>query len=326
MRHNEAGKEIDLSICVPCFNEESCIELFYDNVCRVLEKLSKSSEKMRTEFIFVDDGSTDSTLFILQRLSKKNDHVRYVSFSRNFGKESALLAALDRARGDIVVVMDVDMQDPPSLLPKLWEAVVSGNCDIARVRRVNRKGEPYVRSWFARRFYGLANRLMDVDIVDGARDYIVMNRAAVEALLRMREFNRFFKGMAGWIGFKVAWFDYENAERAAGDTKWSFFGLVSYAVDGIAAFSTKPLVVSSIFGVMCSGLAVLLILLLVVRTLIFGDPVAGWPSMICIFLFVGGIQLLCLGILGQYVAKTYLEVKHRPIYLIREESQTHPDT
>ncbi|MCL2259851.1 MAG: glycosyltransferase [Fibromonadales bacterium] len=303
-----------LSIIIPCFNEEASISLFYEDMLKMLTSLN-----IPIEFIFVDDGSKDNTLNVLHELSNKDERVHYISFSRNFGKEAAMLAGLQKARGKFAVTMDADLQDPPSLIPKMLEIVTSGEYDCAGTRRVNRKGEPLIRSFFARRFYALMKRLTDIEVVDGARDFRLMNRIYLNALLTMQERNRFSKGIFPWLGFKTKWLEYENIERTTGETKWSFWNLLWYSFDGIIAFSSKPLAIASILGILLFLVSISLIVLVVTRKIMLGDPVAGWASTICIILFCSGIQLFSVGILGQYLAKTYTEVKQRPNYLIREE-------
>ena len=305
-----------LSIIVPAYNEQEALPLFY----RAIKKIENTIEAVDLELIFIDDGSKDNTLEIIKKIAEEDRMVHYVSFSRNFGKEAAIYAGLEHANGDYVVIMDADLQDPPELLPEMLGYLQSGEYQCVATRRVDRKGEPPIRSWFARRFYRLMNRISDTDIVDGARDYQMMTRRVVESILSMREYNRFSKGIFGWVGFKRKWIEFENAERIAGETKWSFFKLLLYAIDGIVAFSTFPLTLVSIFGLIMCMVAFLFIIVIIVRTLIFGDPTSGWPSMVCIILLVSGIQLSCLGIIGQYMAKTYLETKQRPIYLVKEEN------
>ena len=303
-----------LSLVVPAFNEEQALPIFYDEVLSVEKDLSG----VELEFLFVDDGSKDKTLEVLRELNQRDSRVHYVSFSRNFGKEAAIYAGLENATGDYVAILDADLQDPPALLPEMLRIVTEEDYECVGTRRVNRKGEPAIRSWFARQFYKIMNKISSTDIVDGARDFQLMSRKVVNAILSMGEYNRFSKGIFGWVGFKRKWLEYENIERAAGETKWSFWGLFIYALDGILAFSTAPLVISSVMGMLFCLTAFFFIVFIVVRTLLFGDPTAGWPSMICILLLVSGVQLLCIGILGQYVAKTYLETKRRPLYLVQE--------
>jgi len=304
-----------LSIVVPCYNEQEAAPIFYDTVHGMEDKLSS----VELEFIFVDDGSKDGTLDVLRGLHAKDERVHYVSFSRNFGKEAGIYAGLEKSTGDYVVIMDVDLQDPPALLPEMLSYIESGEYERVATRRVDRKGEPPIRSWFARKFYKLMNKISSADIVDGARDYQMMTRKVVDAILAMGEYNRFSKGIFGWVGFKSKWLEFENVERVAGETKWSFWKLFIYAIDGIVAFSTAPLIMASVFGVIMCLVAFIFILVIIVKTLILGDPTSGWPSMVCIILLVSGIQLLCMGVLGQYMAKTYLETKKRPIYLVQEE-------
>ena len=303
-----------ISVIVPCFNEEDSLPFFYEEI----NKVSNEMIEVSFEFLFVDDGSKDRTLSILKEYAFKDERVKYISFSRNFGKEAAIYAGLKNSCGDYVVIMDADLQDPPSLLPKMYQAVSEEGYDSAATRRVSRKGEPPVRSFFARLFYKIMNRISDADIMDGARDYRLMNRKMVDAILSMCEYNRFSKGIFGWIGFDTKWIEYENVERVAGETKWSFWKLFKYSIEGITAFSIEPLQIASVFGVLFSFIALIMIIVIIVRTLIFGDPTSGWPSLVCIIMLIGGIQLLCIGILGQYLAKTYLETKNRPIYISKD--------
>lgn len=305
-----------LSIIVPCYNEEENVPYFYEELMKYADFFRE--EDLELEFLYIDDGSRDKTAAAVKRLNEKDARVHLVSFSRNFGKEAALFAGLEKSKGDYVVVMDADLQDPPSLLPEMFRHIKEGYDSVA-TRRVNRKGEPVIRSFFARRFYRLMRKISKTDMVDGARDYRMMTRQMVDAVLSMHEYNRFTKGIFGWVGFRTKWLEYENVERVKGETKWSFWGLLLYSLEGITAFSTIPLSFAAIMGVVFCFLAFLLIIFIVVRTLIFGDPVSGWPSMVCIISMISGVQLFCLGIVGQYLAKTYLEVKRRPIYLIKEE-------
>ncbi len=303
-----------LSIVVPCYNEEAALGRFYAEVSAVAATLPG----VEVEYIFVDDGSTDGTLAALKALAGSDGSVRWLSFSRNFGKEAALYAGLEHARGDLVAVMDADLQDPPALLPDLLAAVREGY-DCAAVRRVDRKGEPPIRSFFARQFYKLINRMSDTEIVDGARDFRLMTRRMVEAVLAVKEYNRFSKGIFSWVGFRTKWVETENIPRVAGETKWSFFKLLLYAMDGIVAFSTAPLAIASVLGLVLCGVSGLAIVFIIVRELIWRGSAYGWASLVCIILLIAGIQLFCVGILGQYLAKTYLEVKKRPIYILREQ-------
>lgn len=301
---------------VPCYNEEENIPLFYKAVTDQYEKLLELGVK--TEIIFVDDGSSDKTVQKVYELQDIDSGVKLVELSRNFGKEAAMYAGLLEAAGDLTAIIDVDLQDPPSMLPEMAESVISGECDCVATRRVSRQGEPPIRSFFARCFYKIMNRLSDVQLMDGARDFRVMSREMTEAILAVSERNRFSKGIFAWVGFKTKWLEYENIERTAGKTKWSFFKLFVYAVDGIIAFSAKPLSITSFIGLLFCFISLLLIILIIVRKLIFGDPVSGWPSLACIIFFVAGIQLFCIGIVGLYVSKTYSESKRRPMFIKRK--------
>ena len=305
-----------ITIAVPCYNEEQALPPFFAEVTRVAGEMPY----VEFEFLFINDGSKDKTMEVVKELAERDERVKYVSFSRNFGKEAGIYAGLENATGDYVVIMDADLQDPPVLLPQMYKAVTEEGYDCVGSRRVTRKGEPPIRSFFARMFYKLINKMSDAQIVDGARDFQMMNRTVVDAILSMGEYNRFSKGIFGWIGFKKKWLEYENVERVAGETKWSFWGLFLYALQGIIAFSTAPLVLSSVFGLLCCTLAFIMIVVVIIRTLVFGDPTAGWPSLVCIMLLLSGIQMLGIGIVGQYLAKTYLETKNRPIYLVRESN------
>lgn len=306
-----------ISIVVPCHNEQESLSLFYEEVNRV----GKEMPEVALEIRLIDDGSTDATLEEMKRLAAMDSRVGYYSLSRNFGKEAAMYAGLQNATGDFVVIMDADLQDPPALLPEMYRAVTEEGYDSVATRRVTRKGEPPIRSFFARMFYKLMGRISQTEIVDGARDYRLMNRKFVNALLAMSEVNRFSKGLFGWVGFKTKWIAYENVERVAGESKWSFWKLFKYSIEGIVAFSTAPLVLASLLGLICCLLAFFFVVVIVVRKLLFGDPVDGWASTVTIILFVGGVQMLCMGILGQYLSKTYIETKRRPIYIIRESSE-----
>ena len=303
------------SCIVPCFNEEEVIPLYYEE----MQKVRKQEEgKIDFEIIFIDDGSKDKTLEVIKKLSEQDECIHYVSFSRNFGKEAAMYAGFEHANGEYVVTMDVDLQDPPHLIPEMIRCIEEEGYDSVATRRVTRKGEPPIRSFFARRFYGLINKISDADIVDGARDFRMMKRDMVNAILSMTEYNRFTKGIFGWVGFKTKWIEFENVERAAGETKWSFWKLFRYALEGIIAFSTVPLTIVSLIGVVVCIIAFLFLLFVVIRAVIFGDPVAGWPSLICVISFLSGIQLLGIGVVGMYLSKTYLETKKRPIYIKKE--------
>ncbi len=310
-----------LSITIPCFNEESALPRFFTEISNVTDSLAKNYS-LECELIFVDDGSKDGTLALLREAAKNDSRVKYISFSRNFGKESAIFAGLQRASGDFVAIMDADLQDPPELLAPMYEALKSGEFDSAATRRMNRKGEPPVRSFFARQFYRLINKFSDADIMDGARDFRMMSRKVTDAVLSMGEYNRFSKGIFGWVGFRTKWIPYENHPRVAGETKWSFRKLFKYALQGIMAFSTAPLSLASIMGLAFCALAFFMVAVVIAKTIIYGDPVVGWPSLACIILFIGGVQLFCIGILGQYLAKAYLEVKHRPVYIVAETEET----
>ena len=305
-----------VTLIVPCYNEEESLPIFYRAVCGVMDSLPEYSFTL----LLVNDGSRDGTLALVRELSAADARVRYLSFSRNFGKEAAMYAGFCNADSDYVAVMDADMQDPPSLLPQMLAILEEGEYDSVATRRVTREGEPPIRSFFARMFYRLINRISDADVVDGARDFRLMRREMVEAIVSMCEYNRFSKGIFGWIGFKTKWLPYKNVERAAGETKWSIWGRFKYSIDGIVNFSQAPLSIASMAGLLFTAISFLMILFIVVRKLLFGDPVAGWASTICIILFIGGVQLLCMGIIGQYLAKTYMEVKRRPHYIIAEAS------
>lgn len=305
-----------LSVVVPCYNEEENVPYFYEELLKQ-EKLLKEHQ-VEIEIIYIDDGSKDHTVAEVKRLHEKDERVHLVSFSRNFGKEAGIYAGLQKARGDYVVMMDADLQDPPSLLPEMLDYIEQGYDSVA-TRRVSRKGEPPVRSFFARMFYRLMGRISKTEIVDGARDYRLMTRQVVDAILSMGEYNRFTKGIFGWVGFETKWLEYQNVERVKGETKWSFWKLLVYSFDGIMAFSTLPLAIASIFGMLFCLFAFLLIIFIIIRTMVFGDPVSGWPSLVCIISLVSGVQLFCLGIVGQYMSKMYMEVKNRPIYLVKEE-------
>ncbi len=304
-----------ISIIVPCCNEEESLPLFYSEAVSVLGSLGNDFE-----LLFVNDGSTDGTLSIMKDLAEKDPHVRYISFARNFGKESAMYAGFGNVRGEYVAVLDADLQDPPSLLPEMLKILETGEYDSVATRRIDRRGEPPVRSWFARRFYRLINRYSDTDIVDGARDFRLMKREMADAIVAMPEYNRFSKGIYGWIGFRTYWMPYENVERVTGKTKWSFWKLFKYAIDGIISFTQAPLSIASLFGFFMTFCSFLALAFIIVRKLVFGDPVAGWASTICVIIFIGGIQLCVLGIIGQYIAKIYLETKNRPHYIIAESS------
>jgi len=305
-----------LSVVVPCYNEEENVPYFYEELLKQEDKLKERG--IGLEIIYIDDGSKDGTVREVRKLREKDERVHLVSFSRNFGKEAAIYAGLSKAKGDYAVMMDADLQDPPALLPEMFDYIDQGYDSVA-TRRVTRKGEPPIRSFFARRFYALMKHISKTEIVDGARDYRLMTRQVVDAILSMKEYNRFTKGIFGWVGFQTKWLEYENIERVKGETKWNFWKLLLYSLDGIMAFSTMPLAIASVLGIVFCIFAFLLIIFIVVKTLIYGDPVGGWPSLVCIISLVSGVQLFCLGIVGQYMSKMYMEVKNRPIYLVKEE-------
>lgn len=315
-----------ISIVVPCYNEAAALPLFYQEALKVIDTLPNYN----FEFIFVDDGSTDETLNVMKSLAEHDPRIFYVSFSRNFGKEAALLAGLEHASGDLIATMDADCQDPPSLLPELLKYVdpqPSQNpvekYDCAATRRVTRKGEPPIRSFCARIFYKLINRMSKVEMVAGARDYRLMTRQVVDAIISCQEYNRYSKGLWAFVGFKTKWVEYENVQRVAGETKWSFWKLFKYAIEGIVAFSTVPLTLAAFLGVLFCLIAFVMIIVVIIKTLAFGDPAAGWPSLVCLIMFTSGIQLFFLGVIGEYLAKAYLETKHRPHYITRETNLSH---
>lgn len=308
-----------MSIVVPCYNEEEVIPLFIKEVQNIEIKI-KERFNLDIEYIFIDDGSKDNTINVMKDFSKKYSKFRYISFSRNFGKESAIYAGLEHSNGDYVVIMDVDLQDPPALLLEMLNYVINEGYDSVGTRRVTRKGEPPIRSIFARGFYKIINKIGNAQVVDGARDYRLMTRQFASSILELKEYNRFSKGIFGWVGYNTKWIEYENIERVAGESKWSFWKLFLYSLEGITAFSTIPLQIASILGVLLFIISIIMIFFIIFRTIIFGDPVDGWPSLVCIMTFIGGIQLLTTGILGQYLSKTYLEVKNRPLYIIKEKN------
>ena len=305
-----------ISLIVPCYNEQEVLPIFYNETCKVIEKMDADFE-----FIFIDDGSKDNTVLIMRELAEKDDRVFYYSFSRNFGKEAGIYAGLSNAKGDICVVMDADMQDPLSLLPQMYDAIINEGYDLVATCRETREGEPPVRSFFARLFYKIINKISDADIKDGARDFRMMSRKMVDSIIELGEYNRFSKGIFGWVGFKTKWLPYENIERAAGNTKWSFWKLFKYSLDGIVNFSSAPLYISSLIGILFCIIAFISTIFFFVRRLMFGDPVTGWASTACIITFIGGIQLFCVGVLGQYIARMYLETKNRPKYIVRETNR-----
>lgn len=305
-----------ISIVVPCYNEEKALPYFYKEI----DKVSKKMKPLVFELLFVDDGSNDRTLEVLKDLSKEDKRVKYLSFSRNFGKESAIYAGLENSTGDYVTLMDADLQDPPELLSKMYNCIKKEGYDSVGTRRVNRIGEPPIRSFFARCFYKIINKISKTEMVDGARDYRLMTRQMVDSIISMKEYNRYSKGLFSFVGFNTKWLEYENVERVAGETKWSFWKLFRYAFDGIIAFSTTPLWISTFIGILFCIISFIAIIAIIIKTLCFGDPVGGWPSMVCIIFMVSGIQLFCIGIIGAYLSKTYLETKNRPIYIIKEKN------
>lgn len=304
-----------ISVVVPCFNEEEVLPLFYEKSSEAFNKI----ENVEIEYVFVNDGSKDKTLDVIKELAQKDERIHYVSFSRNFGKEAAMYAGMTEANGDYVAIMDADLQDPPELLGDMYKSIKEEGFDCVATRRVDRKGEPPIRSLFAKMFYSIMHKIAKVDMMPGARDYRLMTRTMTDAILSMSEYNRFSKGIFGWVGFDTKWIPFENRKRAAGKTKWSFFSLLKYSIEGIVAFSTAPLVWSSVLGLIFCILAFLAVVFLFVRAIIFGDPVSGWPSLACMITFFAGIQLFCSGIIGMYISKAYLEVKGRPIYIVKEK-------
>ena len=303
-----------ISVIVPCYNEEESMPLFYEEICKVAD----SFKHVGFEFIFVNDGSRDRTLSIARELSSKDKRVRYISFSRNFGKEAAILAGLEYSVGDYVAIMDADLQDPPSLLHEMYDGIKNEGYDCVATRRVSRKGEPPIRSFFAKCYYKLINKISKTEIVDGARDYRLMSRQMVNSILELKEYNRFSKGIFSWVGYNTKWLEYKNVERVAGTTKWSFWKLFLYSLESIVAFSTVPLAIASVMGLLFFLVSVIMIIFIIVKTLTIGDPVAGWPSLVCIIFFVSGVQLFSIGVIGQYLSKLYLEVKQRPVYIVKE--------
>ena len=310
-------KKKTISIVVPCYNEQEVLPFFYEE----MKKQEKKMSYVNFEYVFVNDGSKDKTLSVLRDFAKKDKSVHYISFSRNFGKEAAMYAGLSRTTGDFVTIMDADLQDPPSLLEDMYKGIVEEGYDCVGTRRVTRKGEPKIRSFFARMFYKIINKLSDVEMVDGARDFRLMTRTMTNAVLDMKEYNRYTKGLFSFVGFDTKWLEYENIERKAGKTKWSFLGLFSYAIEGIIAFSTRPLIIAAMIGFIFFMISFIMIFVIILKTLIFGDPVSGWPSTICIIFFVSGVQLFCIGIIGAYLSKAYMETKNRPVYIIKETDE-----
>jgi glucosyltransferase len=306
---------VKISVIVPCYNEEAALPIFYEEITKVFIKIESTYE-----LILVNDGSKDNTLSIIKKFAATDNHVKYISFSRNFGKESAMYAGFCNSKGDYVAVMDADMQDPPSLLPQMLDILENSEYDSVATRREDRNGEPPVRSFFARKFYKIINRVSDADVVDGARDFRLMKREMVDAIVSMSEYNRFSKGIFGWVGFKTYWMPYENVERVAGETKWNFWKLFKYAISGIINFSQAPLDMVSYIGVFSTVGSLIALIAIIVKKLVLGDPVQGWASMVCIIIFMSGLILFCLGIIGQYVAKIYMETKNRPHYIASESN------
>ena len=303
-----------ITVIVPCYNEEEALHYYYQEMARVMTLMNTYD----FELLFINDGSRDQTLDIMKELANNDKRIKYISFSRNFGKEAAMYAGFENSTGDYVCLMDADLQDPPKLLPEMVKAIEEEGYDSAATRRVTRKGEPPIRSFFARMFYKIMNKISDTELMDGARDYRLMTRQFVNSLLDMKEYNRFSKGLFGWVGYKTKWIEFENVERVAGETKWSFWKLLVYAVDGAVAFSTAPLAIASVLGMLMLLVSFIFIVFIIIRTLIFGDPVSGWPSLVCIITLIGGIQIFCVGILGEYLSKVYLETKRRPIYIVKD--------
>ncbi|MCI6581691.1 MAG: glycosyltransferase family 2 protein [Oscillospiraceae bacterium] len=307
-----------LSIVVPCYNEQEVLPLFYDKITEVMAGMKSEHPELDYEVVFINDGSKDKTLEGLRKYARMDERIRYISFSRNFGKEAGMFAGLEASKGDYIVVMDADLQHPPELLPEMYRYVSSGEYDCAATRRVDRDGESKVRSWFARKFYQIMNKISQTEIVDGAQDYRFMTRQMVDAILSMREYNRFSKGIFSWVGFRTKYIEIKNVERAAGTTAWSFWGLFKYSLEGIVAFSTAPLAIASLLGIISCVIAVIMAIVTVIQKLAFGNPTSGYPTIVCLILLFGGLQLFTTGILGQYLAKTYMECKNRPIYLVQE--------
>ena len=302
-----------ISIVVPAYNEEKAIPLFFNEIEKVSQKIG-----LEFEYIFVNDGSKDNTLQVLKSLHQDHQNVHYIDFSTNFGKEAALLAGLEQSKGDFVAVMDADLQDPPELLEEMYSLLLTGEYDVVGTRRVTRDGEPAIRSFFARLFYLMINKISSTEMIDGARDFRLMTRQVVASILELKEYNRFSKGIFSWVGYKTKYLEYKNRQRVAGETSWSFWGLLKYSIEGIINFSNAPLQIATYSGILSSLAAVIFIIVIVIRTIVYGDPVSGWPSLVSIVLLVGGMQLFALGIIGQYIGKIYLETKKRPSYIIKE--------
>ena len=311
-----------ISVVVPCYNEQEVLPLFYNEINKVLAQMHSEYDDLEFELLFINDGSKDNTLKMLRELSASDNRVRYISFSRNFGKEAGMFAGMENSKGDYVVVMDADLQHPPKFIPQMYKYVSEEGFDCATTRRVSRKGESKIRSWFAMKFYKIMNKISQTEIVDGAQDFRFMTRKMVDAVLSMKEYNRFSKGIFSWVGFNVKYIEYENVERAAGTTAWSFWKLFLYSLEGIFAFSTAPLALASLLGVLSCLIAFIWIIAIIIKTIVFGESVQGFPTIMCAIFFVGGLQLFCTGILGQYLSKTYLETKRRPIYIISETEES----
>lgn len=311
-----------ISVVVPCYNEQEVLPLFYNEINKVIAQMQSEYDDLEFELLFINDGSKDNTLKMLRELSASDNRVRYISFSRNFGKEAGMFAGMENSKGDYVVVMDADLQHPPKFIPQMYKYVSEEGFDCATTRRVSRKGESKIRSWFAMKFYKIMNKISQTEIVDGAQDFRFMTRKMVDAVLSMKEYNRFSKGIFSWVGFNVKYIEYENVERAAGTTAWSFWKLFLYSIEGIFAFSTAPLALASLLGVLSCLIAFIWIIAIIIKTIVFGESVQGFPTIMCAIFFVGGLQLFCTGILGQYLSKTYLETKRRPIYIISETEES----
>ena len=311
-----------ISVVVPCYNEQEVLPLFYNEINKVIAQMQSEYDDLEFELLFINDGSKDNTLKMLRELSASDNRVRYISFSRNFGKEAGMFAGMENSKGDYVVVMDADLQHPPKFIPQMYKYVSEEGFDCATTRRVSRKGESKIRSWFAMKFYKIMNKISQTEIVDGAQDFLFMTRKMVDAVLSMKEYNRFSKGIFSWVGFNVKYIEYENVERAAGTTAWSFWKLFLYSLEGIFAFSTAPLALASLLGVLSCLIAFIWIIAIIIKTIVFGESVQGFPTIMCAIFFVGGLQLFCTGILGQYLSKTYLETKRRPIYIISETEES----
>lgn len=310
-----------VSVVVPCYNEEEVLPMFYKEITKVTDKMSADYPELEFEYLFINDGSKDKTLQVFRKLADMDKRVRYISFSRNFGKESGMYAGLKNAKGDYVVVMDADLQHPPEFLPDMYSYVKDGEYDCATTRRISRDGESKIRSWFAMKFYKIMNKISQTEIVDGAQDFRFMTRQMVDSILEMSEYNRFSKGIFSWVGFNVKYLPYKNVERGAGETSWSFWGLFKYSMEGIMAFSTAPLAISSLLGIISCIISFIMIIITIIKTLVFKEEVKGFPTIICSVFMLSGLQLFCTGILGQYLSKTYLETKHRPIYIAKETDE-----